>query len=549
MPRGRKGSPQENIDSILLAMSRRHNLDPETLSHYFDRLDEEWGKGAREKVLHLLRNSDPAAHTTAIMILSELATDFDLEELEDFVTDPTVSDMAKLSLSPVLRELGSELADEGMIEYLNDPAAAVQQMQSRLLELVGQSEIGVESILQDVISMPFERRQAFIGWLGSSNDPRAANLLIPLLENQASKDVLAVLEALEQLGSVAVQQTIPALNHIIATHSNREVKQQARAVLGRLTMQSMVGTEEAAMAESHQQRLPEFEARCSFIDGSGSQLIMLSWQRSDGSLKGVNVLFQDQWGIKECYGVDEITIDHWKKLIRELDGQGLGSFLVSFSYASALLADARALNKRLRHKLPIAYAIWRPFFEEEHGRKKSDASLAIAEPVELDEKMQELASRGQELYQLPEFASWLYEPARQLEPYISRYWASHSLSESKRRNKRKNGQQQGQQCILLEQLVDDALDDVINDQWRLIYETRLRRQAALFHLVQREQDAILARAVAAMLHPDAHIPAPRQPFLRAMMSISIEQGPLRLMMEALGENQTEATPINIFEKK
>jgi hypothetical protein len=55
MPRGRKGPPQDSIDSILLALSRRTDIDSDTLSHYFDRLDEEWADGARDKVLHLLR--------------------------------------------------------------------------------------------------------------------------------------------------------------------------------------------------------------------------------------------------------------------------------------------------------------------------------------------------------------------------------------------------------------------------------------------------------------------------------------------------------------
>ena len=41
MPRGRKRPPQDSVDSILLAISRRDNIDPDTLSHYFDRLDEE----------------------------------------------------------------------------------------------------------------------------------------------------------------------------------------------------------------------------------------------------------------------------------------------------------------------------------------------------------------------------------------------------------------------------------------------------------------------------------------------------------------------------
>src|SRR5579883_872903 len=112
------------------------------------------------------------------------------------------------------------MADDGIVEYLNDPAAAIRQMQMRLLELVGQNEMGVETILEDVTSMPLERRFAFINWLSSSNDPRAANLLVPLLEHQSGKVVTAVIEALEQLGPIAVHLTIPALNRLIATTSN-----------------------------------------------------------------------------------------------------------------------------------------------------------------------------------------------------------------------------------------------------------------------------------------------------------------------------------------
>src|ERR1700730_14128257 len=119
MPRGRKRNPQESVDSILLAICRRDNIDSETLSHYFDRLDEEWTDGARDKVLHLLRTTDSQAHSAAILILSELATDFDLEELEDFVADPTVSDLAKLTLAPVLKEIDSDIADDRLIVGLD----------------------------------------------------------------------------------------------------------------------------------------------------------------------------------------------------------------------------------------------------------------------------------------------------------------------------------------------------------------------------------------------------------------------------------------------
>jgi hypothetical protein len=552
MPRGRKGPPQDSIDSILLAISRRDDIDPDTLSHYFDRLDEEWTEGAREKVMHLLRSSDSSAHAAAILILSELATDFDLEELEDFVTDPTVSDMAKLSLSPILKELGSEMADDGIIEYLNDPATAMQQMQMRLLEMVGQSEMGVESVLEDVVSMPLERRLSFVAWLGSSNDPRATNLLIPLLENQSGKIATGVIDALEQLGPIAAQQTIPALNYLITNNSNRTLKQHARAALGRLTMQSMPGVEDVAMAGARRQQLPGHEARVSFIDGSGAQLIMLSWKRPDGRLKGVNILFQDEWGVKDCYGVDEIELQRWNDLVTDLDEQGFGSFAVPFSYGQALVAEAYALSKRTRHKLPIAYSIWRPLIEGAEPPAKKDFAT-ILEPHALDDETLALAKRGDEIYQMTEFLSWIYEPPERIEPYMSRYWAAHTVLETSPTGKRprskggrKTKQKEEDQKLMLEALITEALTELIDDRWRLLYEARLRRQAALLRFAGRDSDVALLSATATVLHPDSQVPVIEQSFPRAFMRISIEQGPLRMMVESLGTGDFSSMPIDLF---
>ena len=558
MARGRKGPPQESIDSILLAMSHRDDIDPETLSHYFDRLDEEWTHGAREKVLHLLRSHDLAAHSAAVLILSELATDSDLEELEDFVTDPTVSDLAKLALAPVLNELDSEMADDGIIDYLNDPEAAMLQMQMRLLDLVGQSEMGVESVLEDVVSMPMERRLAFISWLGGSQDPRAAHLLIPLLETSTGKVALAAIDALEQLGPAIAQQSIPALNYLINNSSSRQIKQHARAALGRLTMQLAPGGEEEARAAVQLPSLPLYEARASFIDGTGAQMIMLSWKRDDGLLKGVNVLFQDQWGIKDCFGTDEMPIERWSELVESLEEQGFGSFHVSLELCRALIAEARAINKRTRHKLPVGYSIWRPFIEGNGPSTKNIPSVStMLEPRSLDLELAALAKRGNELYSLKEFESWMFEPLAAIQPYFNRYLSIRSSIESQQRGSRRRrsnqkGPQQSkeqklqEQQALLEQVVTEAIDKVIDNAWRSLYEARLRRQGALIKFVGRNEDVPLVGAVAAALQPDSQMPAHDQPFIRAMMHRSLESGLFRLMAQAIEEGPLGAMPFNLF---
>ncbi len=538
-------SVYENIDSILLAMSRRMDIDSDTLSHYFDRLDEEWADGARDKVLHLLRTNDLTAHSAAVQILTELATDFDLEELEDFVTDPTVGDLAKLTLVPVLNELGSEMADEGIIDYLNDPEAAMLQMQMRLLDLMGQSELGVETVLEDVLTMPMDRRLGFINWLGDSQDPRATKLLLPLLENQSSKIVTATIDALEQLGPVAAHQSIPALNYLLTNTSNRQLKQQARATLGRLTMYLTPGQEVAPAEQSLQKQELLHEARVSFIDGSGTQMIMLAWRRSDGLLKSVNVLNQDTWGIKDCYGTDEMEAGSWSELVESMEEQGFGSYQVSLEYCRALIADARAMNKRTRHKLPVAYAIWRPLIEGNESSSKNDSTAKIMlEPAIFTPDLLQLAKHGDELLDLQEFESWTFEPFESIKPYVNSYIEAGGTVNSPRARKRRGGLKANQETI-----VSDVLEEVVDDKWRLLYASRLRRQGALFQYIGREDDALLVSAVSSALHPDSGLAPNEQSFLRAFMHRSLSNGLLRIMAEALEGGPFGSFPFGPFTGK
>jgi len=545
MSRGQKGPPQENIDSILLAMSRRLDIDSDTLSHYFDRLDQEWTHGARDKVLHLLRTNDRTAQTAAVQILSELATDFDLEELEDFVADPTISDLAKLTLVPVLNELGSEMADEGIIDYLNDPEAAMLQMQMHLLDLMGQSELGVEAVLEDVLTMPMDRRLGFINWLGNSQDPRAEKLLLPLLENQSSKIVTATIDALEQLGPVTANQSIPALNYLLKNTSNRQLKQHARAALGRLTMYLTPGQEAALDEEPLQKQALLHEARVSFIDGSGTQMVMIAWRRSDGLLKGVNVLYQDTWGIKDCYGTDEMEAASWSELVESMEEQGFGSYKVTLDYCRALIADAHGMNKRTRRKMPVAYAIWRPLIEGNEYSSTNDFTAKIMlDPLVFTPDLVPLVKRGDELLDLPEFETWTFEPFESIKPYVNSYIeASDSVNSSRARKRRKRLK------VDPETIVSDVLEKVVDDQWRLLYSSRLRRQGALFRYIGREEDAQLVSAVCAALHPDSGLAPNEQSFLRAFMHRSLSNGLLRIMAEAFEGGPLGSFPFSPFSGK
>jgi hypothetical protein len=240
-----------------------------------------------------------------------------------------------------------------------------------------------------------------------------------------------------------------------------------------------------------------------------------------------------------------MEVEHWAELVESMEEQGFNSFEVPLDYCRAVINEARAINKRTRHKISVAYPVWRPLIEGADAAKKSTPPvLTLLEPRPYGPQVEVLAQRGQELYKLPEFTSWYYDPFDLIRPFIGPYTSRLSGVANPRGRKRKGSQKADGNSAALEAIVSEALAQVIDDRWRLLYEARLRRQGALFQLVGRVEEAQLMSAVASALHPDSGVPPQDQPFLRAMMHRTLENGLLRLMTEIF----EKTTPLEIFSK-
>lgn len=540
MSQGHNGASQESVDNILLVLSQQDIIDSDQMARYMKRLNEEWVEGgAREQVLHLLQSNEGRSQAVAIRVLTKLATDADLECLEDFVTDPTISDMPKLSLALILKSLDSEMADDGLLEYLNDGTGAIRQMQSHLLELAGKNMLGIETILNDFRNMSEERQLGFITWLGHSGDPRAASILVPLLDLTGSKLVTAVIEALEELGGLVVTDTLPALRRFIGFTYNLQLKDLARATIQRLTVQLMLEPEMMDRRASFY----EHEARVSPLDSLGNQLVMLSWLRPDRMLQGINLLINASSGLRDCYSLDEVSDEQWNSLVQDFQAHGYNSCKVSFDYARALAMEAYGQKKRVRGNLPLTYSLWRPQIERNDSREKKKkliVSLVAVKQMPLPTLNSSYAISGGELLELPEFATWFYDPLDRIVPYITRYMAMfpQKINIAQLERLQLSRAQEEKLAQSLERLVEEALENLIDTEWRLVYESLLRRQAAFFQQTDRDDVAQVIQNVAAALHPESSLPLQQQSFPQALLRLSIKHGPLRLMLEALRSERT-----------
>jgi hypothetical protein len=101
----------------------------------------------------------------------------------------------------------------------------------------------------------------------------------------------------------------------------------------------------------------------------------------------------------------------------------------------------------------------------------------------------------------------------------------------------------------MDEVINAAIVELIDEDWRALYEARLLRQAAILQFADRREDAALVQAVAAALHPTSPVAPQEQPFVRALMRYSIEQGPIRALAAALESGRLGPFPFDLFPEK
>ena len=81
---------------------------------------------------------------------------------------------------------------------------------------------------------------------------------------------------------------------------------------------------------------------------------------------------------------------------------------------------------------------------------------------------------------------------------------------------------------------------------QIIPDDRTHIENALIQLADRNEDAALVSATAALLHPDSGVQVNEQPFIRTLMHRSLESGLFRLMAEAMEDGPLGSIPLGLF---
>ena len=270
--------------------------------------------------------------------------------------------------------------------------------------------------LEKVVGIDQETLQAQIEFLGTLKPKEVEGLLkglkksqgeklLPLLELMSQQEQTAIAElGINALGTV---QSFKAAQILSDIHENSNDKKRCKAARKSLYKLKSVGIEvettpKALLKESKHQ---PYKALISPVDGTGTQLIILTQEMLAGDLHFLQVVAGDEEGIIECTAKRGMTKKMFANLpenfARQMGGSGPMMAEADYQYAVSLVLKAEAIEE----DVPEEYLSVKDFF----GLNEENA---IENPVyqrfDLEVLKQEsgLLRSSEELFQDDSFLSW-----------------------------------------------------------------------------------------------------------------------------------------------
>jgi hypothetical protein len=464
----------------------------------FERLSKAQ-KRVMPRLLEMAASPDPKLYQTATILLAEIGIEKAAKPLHKLLEDPALEDEHKMSILHALQALGGIPDGEDPFVYLSNPEAMLRKSKEAILSLL-QNPLQLETVLQAILEgdMPGMATPQALTAMAQSQDRRVLPLFLCLLHAPDDDIVMAAIEALKALGDPT---TIPNLEERAAYDPSpavRQVAQEAAALLASATAAQPTSIFELPVAPP-----PLVSCRLSTIDGNGGQVLFIIRQTPDDVYEFLDLMFNDQQGLKDCFGGQAEDVDEVEDMIA--DGLGeMGIELVDVGIEKARAEIERAYQTTLKagRRLPPSYMSWKAWLQGEDPEPVEVFPLPEITPRE----QADLLARCDELIALEEFDSWAFNPAhlQDLERKFERL--AH----------RKNAS-----AATIHKLVGQGIKEIVDDEYRRLLRERLERQAWLLTQIYGEEDIPkLALAAAAGL-ADGATPPEKHPLLREMLLVSL----------------------------
>jgi hypothetical protein len=262
------------------------------------------GDATISTILANLETSDPHFRGALGLVASHLPHDEIAGALRDTARDESLPDQVRLTALMILERFLDEEVDAAALQGMHDPNQVVLQS---LIEVTSESERDRSILVEYVRGLAEQPADLALLVLDALGEIEPANQ-VELLRMLAQDERAAIREqALAMLG----QHRSPAASRAIQTllpTSPDDLQPALQRMLRKLTLAG-ISTNPLPAPE------PSWRALISAIDGRGNQsLWFLQEHPGTNQCRFLGILVNDQLGLQEAFGGDEITGQHFPPL-------------------------------------------------------------------------------------------------------------------------------------------------------------------------------------------------------------------------------------------
>jgi len=281
------------------------------------------------------------------------------EDLWSCIKDPNFSDYVKDTCAVVLRELG-DTTDPGIfLSFLENPSEVIDQETEKLLMNALVNPEAVVDFLDFLYSLPENEQQNLIGSLNEDyTGNHLANILVTTLETMPPEDIQLVLT--EALGETKSEIPVPILHELVKYSQIPSVQRAAKKSLSMLKLSGINTSEDAKDIRGKDicDVTEAYECFAGYIDGAGSQGIIVSRIKPEKDILMFSVVVNDIEGVIDCFGFGSISVADYERIVSRFTRDAL-CVKVSSKYCGYVLKKAEAVNKKNNTPMPYEYIAWK----------------------------------------------------------------------------------------------------------------------------------------------------------------------------------------------
>lgn len=333
-----------------------------------------------------------------------------VEPLVDLLLSRRKSDRAKATLLAALQAYNVDTSDPLFDDIFDRPGVALAHSASRLVEEAEAADDSAVRFLESFFGYSRPHKLAIVTQLGKIEDRRAIRYLELLGEHE---DAEIAMLAVDTLGRIRDGRAVAALARLAARPIDPARRARAERSLRRLAFVGLPVAEMRRRTALPSKLGPLYKVHVSRFDSEGSRALWFARRRrADGpTLTAVCLLVDDEYGLKDGFGYDEIERADYESLIRKARKEE-SLVETDFRYAVTLLRDALARNEEAGNPYPPHFLLLRRFFEAtDLTPERYEPTFPEFDEATLLDDLAALAETGS-LLDRDEFEGWLIATER-----------------------------------------------------------------------------------------------------------------------------------------